>query len=199
MQVTTQRHTYFSSKTTRKQEDVRTSSVCFAKIRPRPDVLNNVREGIPRDALCLRRNCTHIVGSQKTHYCDDRQQSINYPLLPVKADPTETVESLRPSTTVRFCACPRTRYGEPSCRLFVSTRHQPGRQASPENKWPVHYMEIDLAAKTPKQDDDEEEYDPEQQQPETIDPHIPSRTTNTSVTTTVSRWSRSLVVNSSQS
>ena len=39
---------------------------------------------------------------------------------------------------------------------------------------PVHYIEIDLAAKTPKQDDDEEDYDPDQPQdakpnPETND------------------------------
>ena len=66
MQVNTQRDTYFLSKTTRKQEDVRTSSVWFAKIRRRPDVLNSVRKRIPRDALCLGRVCTHFVGSKKT-------------------------------------------------------------------------------------------------------------------------------------
>ena len=32
---------------------------------------------------------------------------------------------------------------------------------------PVHYIEIDLAAKTPKQDDDEEDYDPDQPQHKT--------------------------------
>ena len=74
---------------------------------------------------------------------------------------------------------------------------------------PVHYIEIDLTAKTPKQDDDEEDSDPEQQQQiETIEPQnsnnlvqttitttlpkcnpycIPSCTTNTSMTTTVLR------------
>ena len=31
---------------------------------------------------------------------------------------------------------------------------------------PVHHIEIDLAAKTPKQGDDEEDYDPDQQQPD---------------------------------
>ena len=36
---------------------------------------------------------------------------------------------------------------------------------------PVHYIEIDLAAKTPKQDDDEEDYDPDQpQHPRSADP-----------------------------
>ena len=79
------------------------------------------------------------------------------------------------------------------------------------NQIPVHYIEIDLAAKTPKQDNDEENYDPEQQQqPEPVDPPppnnnnlaqstitttspkfnpgcIPSHTANTSMTTTVSR------------
>ena len=117
----------------REQEDIRTSSIWVANIYRRPDVINNVRKGVPRDAFCLRRIRTQIVGSQKTHYCHDRQQSVN-PLLPVKTHPTETVESLRPSTTVRFCACPRTKCGEPSCRLFVSARHQLRRQDSPETK-----------------------------------------------------------------
>ena len=38
------------------------------------------------------------------------------------------------------------------------------------DKIPVYYVEIDLAAKTPKQDDSEEDYDPDQQQQEEI-PH----------------------------
>ena len=35
---------------------------------------------------------------------------------------------------------------------------------------PVHHIEIDLAAKTPKQDEDEEDYDPDQQQPDAATP-----------------------------
>ena len=35
---------------------------------------------------------------------------------------------------------------------------------------PVHHIEIDLAAKTPKQDEDEEDYDPDQQQPDVATP-----------------------------
>ena len=43
---------------------------------------------------------------------------------------------------------------------------------------PVHHIEIDLAAKTPKQDEDEEDYDPDQQQPDVATPttHQPETT-----------------------
>ena len=43
---------------------------------------------------------------------------------------------------------------------------------------PVHHIEIDLAAKTPKQDEDEEDYDPDQQQPDvtTLTTHQPETT-----------------------
>ena len=43
---------------------------------------------------------------------------------------------------------------------------------------PVHHIEIDLAAKTPKQDEDEEDYDPDQQQPDVTTPttHQPETT-----------------------
>ena len=43
---------------------------------------------------------------------------------------------------------------------------------------PVHHIEIDLAAKTPKQDEDEENYDPDQQQSDVATPttHQPETT-----------------------
>ena len=44
---------------------------------------------------------------------------------------------------------------------------------------PVHHIEIDLAAKTPKQDDDEEDYDPDEQRPDvtmTTTPNQPETT-----------------------
>ena len=62
----------------------------------------------------LRRIRPHPVGSQETHHCDDRQQSANA-FFPIKADPTKTVESLRPSPAIRRCASPRTRSWKPSC------------------------------------------------------------------------------------
>ena len=40
----------------------------------------------------------------------------------------------------------------------------------------VHHIEIDLAAKTPKQDDDEEDYDPDKQQPDETTTTTPSQT-----------------------
>ena len=83
------------------------------------------------------------------------------------------MEPLRQNATVRPRACLRTRCREPGCRLLIQTRYQPRRQdpLKLNDQIPDHYIEIDLAAKTQKQGDDEDDYDPEQQQqPETSDP-----------------------------
>ena len=46
----------------------------------------------------------------------------------------------------------------------------------------VHYIEIDLAAKTPKQDDDEEDYDFDQQQPDVTTTTTPNQPETTATT-----------------
>ena len=56
----------------------------------------------------------------------------------------------------------------PEDRIHLKLNHQ----------IPVHHIEIDLAAKAPKQDEDEEDYDPDQQQPDVATPttHQPETT-----------------------
>ena len=137
--------------------------------------------------FCGESKSPHIVGSQKAHNCDDRQQSVN-PLLPVKMNPTQTMEPLRPSTTVRLRARPGTRGREPACRLLARLDITPEDRIHLKlnDQIPVHHIEIDVAAKPPKQGDDEEVYDPEQQkqQTETTDPSEQQNMMQSTPTTT---------------
>ena len=74
---------------------------------------------------------------------------------------------------LQFDLNPRTMSWKPSRWLPVQARHYPGDRIHLKlnDQIRVHYIEIDLVAKTPKQDDDEEDYDPDQpQHPTTADP-----------------------------
>ena len=106
--------------------------------------------------------------SQKTHNCDDGQQSTDQ-LFPVEANPTQAVEHCDQALQFDFVLAHVPGVENPAANYLsrLDINHEDRIHLKLNDHIPVHQIEIDLAAKTPKQGDDEEDYDSDQQQPDT--------------------------------